>query len=98
MNTKMNIQTIPASKLKAAAYNPRRDLKPGDAEYEKCRLAWWNEHRDSMNRKAVYRLTCAYCGEVFDSYGNKSRKYCSHACYIKDRFGRHPVEREVGAQ
>ena len=37
MNGKMNIQTIPASKLKAAAYNPRRDLKPGDAEYEKLR-------------------------------------------------------------
>jgi endogenous inhibitor of DNA gyrase (YacG/DUF329 family) len=65
---------------------------------DKCRLAWWSEHRDSMNRKAVYRLTCAYCGEVFDSYGNKSRKYCSHACYIKDRFDRHPVERGVGAQ
>lgn len=34
---KMNIQTIPASELKAAAYNPRKDLKPGDAEYEKLR-------------------------------------------------------------
>ena len=33
----MNIQKIPASKLKAAAYNPRKDLKPGDAEYEKLR-------------------------------------------------------------
>ena len=21
------------------------------------------------------------------SYGNKHRKYCSHACYINDRFG-----------
>jgi DNA modification methylase len=37
MNNKMNIQTIPAAKLKAAKYNPRRDLKPGDAEYEKLR-------------------------------------------------------------
>jgi rRNA maturation endonuclease Nob1 len=55
---------------------------------DKCRLAWWNEHRDLMNRQAVYRLTCACCGKVFDSYGNKSRKYCSHACYIKDRFNR----------
>ncbi len=33
----MNIQKLPAAKLKAAKYNPRRDLKPGDAEYEKLR-------------------------------------------------------------
>ena len=34
---KMNIQTVPAEQLKAAAYNPRKDLKPGDVEYEKLR-------------------------------------------------------------
>jgi DNA modification methylase len=34
----MEIQKIPAEKLKAAKYNPRKDLKPGDSEYEKlCR-------------------------------------------------------------
>ena len=33
----MDIQKIPAEKLKAAKYNPRKDLKPGDAEYEKLR-------------------------------------------------------------
>jgi DNA modification methylase len=37
MNGKMNIQTIPAAKLNPAKYNPRKDLKPGDAEYEKLR-------------------------------------------------------------
>jgi DNA modification methylase len=37
MNGKMNIQTVPAAKLKAAKYNPRKDLKPGDTEYEKLR-------------------------------------------------------------
>jgi len=37
MNSKMNIQTIPAAKLMAAKYNPRKDLKPGDVEYEKLR-------------------------------------------------------------
>jgi len=35
MSNKMNMQTISATKLKAAKYNPRKDLKPGDAEYEK---------------------------------------------------------------
>lgn len=61
--------------------------KPKNFCGDECRYAWWNTHRDQMNRKAVYHLTCAHCGRAFDSYGNRSRKYCGHACYIKDRFG-----------
>jgi len=60
---------------------PRRFC--GDA----CRLAWWGKNRDSLNRKAVYPLVCAHCNSGFDSYGNKSRKYCRHECYIATRFG-----------
>ena len=33
----MNIQTLPVGKLVPADYNPRKDLKPGDPEYEKLR-------------------------------------------------------------
>lgn len=33
----MDIQKIPADKLKTAKYNPRKDLKPGDKEYEKLK-------------------------------------------------------------
>jgi len=33
----MNIQKILISKLNPAKYNPRKDLKPGDAEYEKLK-------------------------------------------------------------
>mgnify|MGYP001175359246 CR=1 FL=1 len=33
----MEIQKIPAEKLKAAKYNPRKNLKPGDPEYEKLK-------------------------------------------------------------
>lgn len=33
----MEIQKISADKLKAAKYNPRKDLKPGDEQYEKLR-------------------------------------------------------------
>ncbi len=33
----MTIERIPVSQLSAAAYNPRKDLKPGDVEYEKLR-------------------------------------------------------------
>lgn len=37
MNTTMNIRRIPADQLKPAKYNPRKDLKPGDAAYEKIK-------------------------------------------------------------
>ncbi len=31
----MNIQKIKAELLNPSAYNPRKDLKPGDKEYQK---------------------------------------------------------------
>ena len=52
-----------------------------------CREKWWTEHADRINRKAVYTFTCAGCGRIFTVYGNRNRKYCSHGCYIADRFG-----------
>lgn len=51
-----------------------------------CRMAWWNSHPELVNRKAIYHLVCSACQQPFDSYGNQNRKYCSHACYITDRF------------
>ena len=33
----MDIQTLPVTKLAPAEYNPRKDLKPGDPEYEKLK-------------------------------------------------------------
>ena len=54
------------------------------AQYQK---KWWKEHPEMLNKKAVYTHTCAGCGREFTAYGNSRRKYCSHACYIKDRFG-----------
>jgi endogenous inhibitor of DNA gyrase (YacG/DUF329 family) len=57
-----------------------------------CRVVWWNTHPEMVSRKAIYRFTCSYCGTVFESYGDNKRKYCSHACYVGDRFGK----REAG--
>ncbi len=54
---------------------------------KECRIKWWREHPEQMNRKAMYQYTCAHCGKPFSAYGNSRRKYCSHACYIADRFG-----------
>lgn len=55
-----------------------------------CRRKWWNEHQEARSKKetAIYKYTCPYCGRQFSVYGNKKRKYCSHDCYIKDRFWR----------
>lgn len=54
---------------------------------DKCRNAWWNSHQEQVNKKANYECVCSYCNKLFISYGNKQRKYCSHECYIEDRFG-----------
>lgn len=51
-----------------------------------CRIKWWNSHPEEVNRKATYHFVCACCGKPFTAYGNKSRKYCSHDCYITARF------------
>lgn len=64
----------------------RPGVKPRKFCSDKCRTTWWNSHLDKVSRKSIYHLICAACGKPFDSYGNKNRKYCSHACYIKDRL------------
>lgn len=62
--------------------------KPKKFCSDACRTLWWNKHLDCVNRKAVYQFTCASCDKSFSVYGNKDRKYCSHACYIADRYRR----------
>lgn len=54
---------------------------------DKCRSDWWNRNRVWANRKGVRRLICRCCGAVFNSYGNKQRKYCGRGCYIRGRYG-----------
>lgn len=54
---------------------------------DKCRMKWWNEHLDLVNKKANYEFICACCKKPFTAYGNAHRKYCCHECYIEDRFG-----------
>lgn len=55
---------------------------------EKCRREWWKGHPEKINKRetALYPMTCARCGRSFLSYGNKTRKYCGHECYIRARF------------
>ena len=52
---------------------------------DKCRMAWWNSHRDEVKRKSFYTFTCPCCNTEFVSYGNKERVYCSISCFAKNR-------------
>lgn len=59
---------------------------------DKCRRAWWKQHpnENGQTKKKAYECSCQYCKRKFISYGNADRKYCSHDCYIKDRFWTDP--------
>ena len=49
-----------------------------------CRMAWWHTHRDH-GRNAKKRV-CPVCQKEFAT--DRRQTYCSHACYIRARFGR----------
>lgn len=51
---------------------------------DKCRMKWWKEHPDLINRPSKYEYICSYCGKNFSSR-NPKRKYCSQRCYIDSR-------------
>ena len=55
-----------------------------------CRQSWWNSHLYLVDRssKALHHFTCPTCQKRFSVYGNARRKYCSHRCYIADRYRR----------
>ena len=52
-----------------------------------CRYKWWNSHPDQVKRETMTIIVCPVCGKSFSAYSSRNRKYCSHDCYIRDRFG-----------
>lgn len=70
---------------KIVVQNPGRKQKKFCSD--RCRMKWWNGHLDQVQRKANYDFVCPVCSKAFSVYGNANRKYCSHECYIEDRFG-----------
>jgi len=50
---------------------------------DKCRMTWW-----SKNKKTGFVLWCQQCKKQFTAYPDRKRKYCSHECYVKARFGK----------
>lgn len=70
---------------------------------DECRRKWWNKNRDKIREspKAIYGFTCKCCGKEFTAYGNSHRQYCSHECYVSDRYwGKEPPvkSREIDVQ
>lgn len=56
-----------------------------------CRIKWWNHHTYLMKANCV----CVHCGREF--HGRGGRKYCSHQCYIEERFGGNDDTKNVTA-
>lgn len=56
---------------------------------EECRRKWWKEHPEARKPREASqsRYACSFCGIEFMAYGKEPRKYCSHGCYIKSRYG-----------
>ncbi len=65
-----------------------QDPKRKEKKYcsDACRNKWWNSHPDLIKQKSGRVLVCAKCGKEFYVNLQSNRKYCSHACYIDDRF------------
>lgn len=57
---------------------------------DECRYKWWNANRKLLPRPLGSReeTLCANCGKPILDYARKKRRYCSHECYIRDRFWR----------
>lgn len=86
------IEDVNICKYCSAAIDQIPKQKPKKFCSEKCRTAWWKINADSINKKAIYKIICKNCNREFESYSNKDRKYCSHECYIEDRFTKGGIE------
>ena len=46
----------------------------------KCKVAYWREHRQNQSDKLV-ETRCKVCGRTIKDYASADRKYCSLECY-----------------
>ena len=58
-----------------------------------CRRRWWANHPEESQKQET-DMTCVYCGQTFTQYGTKTRPYCRHECYVRDRYYREEEGRE----
>ncbi len=55
---------------------------------ETCRRIWWKENPALSEAASKHQVTCMTCGKTFGSFESRNRKYCSHECFICDRYGK----------
>lgn len=46
----------------------------------RCRVSWWNKHRNELNSSSKHKKKCPVCGKKFVTY--KGGTFCSRVCYI----------------
>lgn len=56
-----------------------------------CQRKYWRQNRSLMRHPSFITTTCPNCGHTFSDYAGHKRKYCSHTCYIKARYGKGDV-------
>lgn len=61
-------------------------FKPRRFCSDTCRVEYWMEHSDQINRQSAVESTCPVCQKIFRDYAQRHRKYCSHTCYIAARY------------
>lgn len=66
----------------------KEKCKPRQFCSDKCRIDFWKAIHKTNRSRTAYTLICSNCKATFTSDGDKRRKYCSHQCYINDRFGK----------
>ena len=51
-----------------------------------CRQTWWNSHLSLVKHKEIRIVSCEHCGATFEVFGASVQRFCSHDCYIAERF------------
>ena len=86
----LEVQAAPALTGTCAQCSTGFVLCPGHRQRrfcsDRCRMTWWNAHRDLLKSASIVEHTCACCGKHFMGYARQQRKFCSHACYIAHRY------------
>ena len=74
-------KNIPVCKNCGKAISKISATKPRLFCCDKCKMDWWNQHRNERVSSKIITKNCAACGKPFKSYIGANRKYCCSACY-----------------
>ncbi len=85
-----SVSTVPVSKVATCPQCgkpiPTSTHKQRRFCSDTCRAQYWTTHPDEISRKSAIESVCPVCHHLFTDYAQRKRKYCSHACYIANRY------------